>query len=242
MAYNIETIYNQRGNRVILLRQAWREGNRIRKKTIANLTGFPEPVIEGLRILLKGGTAVRDPSELMPITRSLPHGHARAALGMAKKLGLDKILHRQDGRERKLALAAIICQLLDPVSKSAMARMLSPDSATTSLGTVLGLGEVGIRETLALMDWLVKRQPWIEKSLANRHLEDGTLLLYDVTSTYLEGSKCPLAEYGYNRDRKKGRKQLVIGLLCTTGGVPLRSRSLPATPVIPPPSPARSEG
>ena len=221
MAFNIETITNQYGQKVILLREARREGRKIRKKTIANLTRLPEPVIEGLRILLRGGTAVTDPSELLPITRSLPHGHAKAALGMARKLELDRILHRRDCRERQLALGAVINQLLNPVSKSAMARSLSPGSATTSLGMVLGLGEVGIKETPALMDWLVKRQPWIEKSLANRHLRDGILLLYDVTSTYLEGSRCPLAEFGYNRDGKKGKKQLVIGLLCTPEGCPV---------------------
>ena len=221
MAFNIESVPNQAGKPAILLRQAWREGRRIRKKTIANLSKLPPDVIEGFRAVLKGGVVVHDIADLLQVERSLLHGHVAAVLGTARDLGLERMLYRSRSRERQLALAAIVSRVLSPDSKLATARRLSPETATSSLGALLGLGPVSGNEVLGMLDWLLKRQVWIEKSLARRHLKDATLLLYDVSSSYLEGSCCPLAAFGYNRDGKVGKKQIVFGILCASDGCPV---------------------
>ena len=221
MAYNIEWVPNQSGKPAILLRQAWREGKRVRKKTIANLSKFPPEVVEGFHAVLKGAVAIHDIGELLQVERSLPHGHVAAVLGTARALGLDRMLLRTASRERQLALAAIVARVLSPDSKLATARQLSPETATSSLGALLDLGPVAGNEVLAMLDWLRKRQRWIERSLANRHLKDGTLLLYDVSSSYLEGSCCSLASFGYNRDGKRGKQQIVFGMLCAADGCPI---------------------
>ncbi len=221
MAFNIEFVPNQAGKPAVLLRQAWREGTRIRKKTIANLSKLPPEIIEGFRTVLKGGVAVNNLSDLLTIERSLDHGHVIAVLGTARRLGFERLLHRARGRERQLALAAIVARVLFPDSKLATARRLSPETATSSLGALLELGPVSGNELLDMLDWLVRRQPWIERTLARRHLRDGTLILYDVSSSYLEGRCCPLAAFGHNRDGKKGKKQIVFGLLCSSEGCPV---------------------
>ena len=221
MSFHLESIPNRAGKPAILLRQAWREGKRIRKKTIANLSSFPPEIIDGFRTVLKGGLAVLDPSELLRIRRSWPHGHVAAVLGSCRRLGLERILHRSRSRQRELALAAIAARVLAPDSKLATARRLSPDTADSSLGPLLRLGPVSGNEMLAMLDWLLARQRWIETSLANRHLQDATLILYDVSSSYLEGRLCPLAAFGYNRDGKRGKQQIVFGLLCSAAGCPV---------------------
>ena len=221
MAFNIEYVPNQAGKPAVLLRQAWREGTRIRKRTIANLSKLPREVIDGFRTVLKGGVAVRDLSELLDIERSLAHGHVMAVLGTARRLGFERLLHRGRSRARQLALGAIVARVLSPDSKLATARRLSPDTATSSLGALLELGPVSGNEMLDTLDWLLKRQPWIERTLARRHLRDGTLILYDVSSSYLEGRCCPLAAFGYNRDGKRGKQQIVFGLLCSAEGCPI---------------------
>ena len=222
MSYNVEYIPNRNSKPVILVREAWREGKRIRKRTRANLSGMPEHIINGIDALLRGGLAVRNLDEVFSIDRSLAHGHVAAVLGTMRELGMVRILHRPAGRMRDLALAAVIARLLDPGSKLACARALSPQTASSSLGAVLGLGPVTGNEMLDMLDWLRERQPWIERSLANRHLKEGnTLVLHDVSSSYLEGQCCPLAAFGHNRDGKKGRKQITFGLLCAKGGCPV---------------------
>ncbi len=221
MAFNIESVPNQAGKPAILLRQAWREGKRIRKKTIANLSKLPPEIVEGFRAVLKGAVTVSDVGDLMQVERSLLHGHVAAVLGTARNLGLERMLHRTRSRERQLALAAVVSRVLSPDSKLATARRLSPETATSSLGALLGLGPVAGNEVLAMLDWLLKRQVWIERSLANRHLKDGTLILYDVSSSYLEGTCCPLAAFGHNRDAKRGKKQIVFGMLCACDGCPV---------------------
>ena len=128
---------------------------------------------------------------------------------------------------RQLALAAVAARVLSPDSKLATARRLSPETATSSLGALLGLGPVGGNEMLAMLDWLLGRQPWIERSLANRHLGGGTLILYDVSSSYLEGTRCPLAAFGHSRDGKKGKQQIVFGLLCAADGCPVAVEVFP---------------
>jgi hypothetical protein len=155
------------------------------------------------------------------VTRSLPHGQVAAARGTARKIGLDRLLGPDGNRCRDLILALLIGRILDPVSKLATARMLSPATASSSLGEALGLGEVADDELYAALDWLGERQAAIETALAKRHLQNGTLVLYDVSSSYMEGSCCPLAQRGYNRDDKKGMLQIVYGLLCAADGCPV---------------------
>ena len=221
MSIRVERIPNKRGRDSFLLRQSWREGHRIRKKTLANLTDLPPDIIAGFDAVARGGVSFQSLGEGVSIKRSLPHGHAAATLGLARKVGLERILARKPGRMRDLALAAIVARVIAPGSKLATARRLSCDTATTSLGSLLGLGQVSGNEMLAMLDWLRKRQPWIEKSLASRYLKQATLILYDITSSLLEGRCCPLAAFGHNRDGKKGKKQIVFGLLCTPEGCPI---------------------
>ena len=157
----------------------------------------------------------------MEIVRALPHGHVLAALGTARRIALDTVLPRRaPQRRRDLALALIVARLLEPAAKLATARMLDPATASHSLGEVLGLGKVAAKEVYAALDWLGREQPFIEATLARRHLKDGALLLYDVTSTYLEGRCCELAQYGYSRDHRGDRPQIVIGLMCAADGCP----------------------
>lgn len=221
MSYHLESIPNRNSRPTLLIREAWREGKRIRKKTRANLTGMPEPLVNGIRTLLKGGIAVESVEDAFTIRRALPHGHVAATLGTLRRLGMVRLLHRHPGRERDLAIGVILARLLDPGSKLAAARHLSPDTAASSLGAVLGLGPVSGNELLSMLDWLLRRQKHIEKSLARRHLGEATLILYDVTSSFLEGRCCPLAAFGHNRDGKKGKKQIVFGLLCSVDGCPV---------------------
>ena len=150
--------------------------------------------------MLKGGTVIPTERDAITIIRSLPHGHVDAALGTARKIGLDRILGPDGNRCRDLVLAMMVGRILDPGSKLAAARALSPATATSSLAKVLGLGEVDEDELYAALDWLLERQPAIETALAKRHLTDGTLVLYDVSSSYMEGRCCPLAQRGYSRD------------------------------------------
>jgi hypothetical protein len=180
--------------------------------------------VEGLRGVLKGGTVIPAEQDAFTITRSLPHGHVAAALGTARKIGLDRILGPDGNRCRDLVLAMLVGRILDPISKLAAARTLSPATASSSLGEVLGLGEVDDDELYAALDWLLARQAAIETALARRHLQNGTLVLSDVSSSYLEGRCCPLAKRGYSRDGKKGTLQIVYGLLCAPDGCPVASR------------------
>ncbi len=171
--------------------------------------------------MLKGGTVIPAERDAFTVIRSLPHGHVAAAVATARKLGLDGILGPDGNRCRDLALAMLVSRILDPVSKLATARALSPATASSSLGEVLGLGDVDDDELYAALDWLLVRQPAIEAVLAKRHLTNGTLVLYDVSSSYMEGHCCPLAKRGYSRDGRRGTLQIVYGLLCAADGCPV---------------------
>lgn len=217
----IETVPNRNSPPALLLREAYREDGKVKKRTLANLTKWPRDVVEGLRTLLKGGRVVAPETDAVVIRRSLPHGHVAAILGTLRKIGLDRILAAKGSRQRDLVIAMICARLLAPMSKLATAKALDPETATSSLGPVLGLGPVDEDELYGALDWLVERQPAIEKALAKRHLSDHTLVLYDVTSSYVEGRCCPLAAFGYNRDRKKGKMQIVYGLVCAADGCPV---------------------
>jgi hypothetical protein len=217
----IEAVPNRNSPPAILLRESYRHEGKVRKRTLCNLSDWSPAHIEGLRGVLKGGTVIPAGQDAFTVTRSLPHGHVAAALGTARRIGLDHLLGPDGNRCRDLVLALLIGRILDPVSKLAAARTLSPDTASSSLGEALGLGAVADDELYAALDWLLERQGAIETALAKRHLQNATLVLYDVSSSYLEGRCCPLAQRGYNRDGKTGSLQIVYGLLCAPDGCPV---------------------
>ena len=152
-------------------------------------------------MLLQGGTAIARPEEVFEIQRSLPHGHAAAVIGMTRKLDLPRLLSRTVSRERDLALALIASRIIAPGSKLATARALSPETASSSLGRILDLGVIEEREIYAALDWLGEQQDRIERALARRHLKNGALVLYDISSSYVEGRCCELASAGSAADR-----------------------------------------
>ena len=217
----IEAVPNRHSPPAILLRESYREGGRVKKRTLLNLSDWPADRTAGFKMLLKGGTVIPSDQQAITIIRSLPHGHVAAALGTARKIGLDRLLGPDGNRCRDLVLALLVNRLLEPGSKLAAARALSPDTASSSLGQQLGLGPVDEDELYTALDWLAVRQPAIETALAKDHLAGGTLVLYDVSSSYMEGRCCPLAQYGYNRDGKRGKLQIVYGLLCAADGCPV---------------------
>ena len=216
----VERVPNRSSPPAVLLRESYRDGGRIKKRTLANLSKLPHEAVEAVRRVLRGEPLV-NPQEAFTCVRSLPHGHVAAVLSTLKQLGLHTLLARQPSRWRELAVALIVARVIDPQSKLATARALAPESAVSTLGEMLGLGGVDQHELYAAMDWLVERQAAIEQRLAKRHLEDHTLVLYDLTPSYLEGSHCPLARRGHSRDGKKGTLQIVFGLLCTSTGCPV---------------------
>jgi transposase len=220
----VESIPNRNSPPAILLRESYRDGDKIRKRTLANLSDWKPAKVEALRCVLRGEAVAPVGREALSMQRSLPHGHVAAALGILRKLGLDRLLS-QGGRQPKLevalCIAMIVARLLEPGSKLATARVLDDETATCSLGQVLGLGAVDEQQLYGALDWLIEQQERIEKALAKRHLNNGTLVLYDVSSTYFEGRTCELARFGHNRDGKKGKLQIVFGLLCSQNGCPV---------------------
>jgi hypothetical protein len=220
-AMYIEAVPNRSSPPAILLRESYRAGGKARKRTLLNLSAWPRELVEGLRALLKGGTVIPAGQEALTVTRSLPHGHVAAVLGTLRRIGLDRLLGPQGHRCRDLVVALIVSRILAPTSKLATAKALDPATAASSLGTVLGLGPVDEEELYTALDWLLARQPALETALARRHLRGGTLVLYDVSSSYVEGRCCALARLGYNRDGKQGKLQIVYGLLCAADGCPV---------------------
>src|ERR1700732_5634067 len=183
----IEAVPNRNSPPAILLRETYRQNGKFCKRTLCNLSNWPTAHVEGLRGVLKGGTVIPAGQDAFTVTRSLPHGHVAAALGTARKIGLARILGPDGNRCRDLVLALLVGRILDPVSKLAAARALSPATASYSLGEALGLGEVDDDELYAALDWLLARQAAMETALAKRHPTNGTLVLYDVSSSYMEG-------------------------------------------------------
>ena len=216
----VETIPNRNSPPAILLREASREGKKIRKRTLANLSAWPAKQIDALRRLLKGEPLI-PAFPALQIPRSLPHGHVAAVLGMIQRLGLDKAIDPTGSRQRSLALAMIAARILEPRSKLALARGLDRQTADSSLAETLALAVADEDDLYAAMDWLLERQPRIEKRLAEQHLAEGAVVLYDVTSTYFEGRHCPLAKLGHSRDERSGNLQIVFGLLTNSEGCPV---------------------
>jgi len=216
----IESVPNRGSPPAILLRESFREDGRVRKRTLANLSAWPTALVEGFRTLLRGGVAVA--ADGIRIRRALPHGHAAAVLGTIRAIGLDRRLGTpRDKRLLPLAIALIASRLVSPAFKLATARDLAADTACSSLGRLLGLGAVDESKLYRALDWLGARQGAIEAALARRHLKDGALVLYDVSSSWLEGRCCEPARFGYSHDGKKGRLQIVYGLLCAADGCPV---------------------
>jgi transposase len=217
----VESVPNRNSPPAILLRESSRIDGKILKRTLANLSCWPASQIDALRRVLKRESLV-SPADAFQILRSYPHGHVAAALGTLRRLGLESILSRSRGPERDLAVAMIVARILDPASKLATARGFHPQTVTSSLATVLGLDEaVDETQLYRSLDWLLERQQSIENALAKRYLFEGSLILYDVSSTYFEGRHCPLARFGHSRDERSGNLQIVFGLLTNAEGCPV---------------------
>ena len=217
----VASVPNRKSPPAILLRESYRQGSKVKTRTLANLSHWPPAQIEALRAVLRGATSVGVLEDAFEVSRSLDHGHVAAVVGTMRKLGLGAVISARRTREQRLCLAMIAARVLRPGSKLALARQIDPEMASSSLGESLELDGVDEDELYQAMDWLLERQSRIETKLAQRHLSEGTLVLYDVTSTYFEGRRCPLARIGYSRDRKRDRPQIVFGLLTDGEGCPV---------------------
>jgi Transposase DDE domain len=216
----IAIVPNRSSRPATLLRESYRDGTKVKNRTLANLSDWPAERIETLRAALRGDKLV-PAGDGLEIVRALPHGHVAAVLGMARRIGLDRLLPRGPERRRSLALALIVARVIDPAAKLATARALDETTAIHSLGVTLGLGSVSAKEIYAALDWLGAAQPAIEDALARRHLTNGTLVLYDVSASHVEGRCCELARFGHPRNGRRDKMQIVYGLLCSAGGCPI---------------------
>jgi hypothetical protein len=206
----------------VLLRESYREAGKVKNRTLANLSAWPEARVDALSRVLKGQPPpAADLDQAFEITRSLPHGHVAAVLGTARRLGLDELIDPEPSRHRDLVMAMAVAQVIAPGSKLAIARGLRDATAASSLGEVLGAGCCDEDDLYEAMDWLAARQQAIEDGLAARHLAGGTLVLYDVSSAAFEGRTCPLGAIGHPKDGVRGRLQIVYGLLTSPDGIPV---------------------
>ena len=214
-------VYKGRVYQTHLLRRTFREDGKVKHQTLGNLSHLPSDLIETIRRRLRGEGS--EESRPWQIVRSFPHGHVLAVLGTLRSVGLESILASRSSRESSLVVAMIVARILQPASKLATARSLQEETATTSLGLELGLGQDRIdeQELYGALDWLLERQTRIENKLAGKHLSEGTLILYDVTSSYYTGHRSELVQFGYNRDGKRSFPQIVYGLLCNAEGCPI---------------------
>src|SRR6516164_4242651 len=216
----ITRVPNRDSPPAVLLRESYREGGKVKNRTVANLSSWPEAKVEALARALKG-LPPAGLEGMIEVTRSLPHGHVAAVLGTIGELGLEELIDPAPSRRRDLAAAMITAAVIDGSSKLATARGLRAETAASSLGGLLGLQACDEDDLYAAMDWLLPRQGKIEDALAARHLRDGTLVLYDVSSAAFEGRTCPLGQIGHARDGVRGRLQIVYGVLTSTEGIPV---------------------
>src|SRR6267154_465910 len=217
----VTSVPNRGSPPAVLLRESYRDGGKVKTRTLANLSHWPEHKVQTLKRALKGLPAAVDLSAAFEITRSLPHGHVAAVLGTARRLGVEELIDATPSRTRDLVTAMLVAQVIDPGSKLAVARGLRAETATSSLGQLLGVASCDEDDLYAAMDWVLERKEVIENALAARHLVNGTLVLYDVSSAAFEGRTCPLGAIGHPRDGVKGRLQIVYGLLCSPAGIPI---------------------
>jgi transposase len=217
----IEHVPNRNSPPAVLLRESYRDGDKVKKRTVANLSALPAEVVEGLKVLLRGGVAVSCVDEAFVIERSLPHGHVAAVLGAARACGAGQWFAGAPAALRSVCMALLVARVVSPASKLATHRMLQEQTATHSLSRLLELGELDLEQVYAALDWLGEAQEDIEKRLARQHLAGSTLVLYDLTSTWMTGRCCELAAHGYSRDGKRDDPQIVFGLICTPEGCPV---------------------
>lgn len=223
---HIDIVPNRGSRPTPLLREAWREGKKVRKRTLANLSSLPMDQVELLRRVLKGEALV-PAGEAFRILRARPHGHVAAVLGTMRKLGIPELLSTRKHRHRQLALAMIAARLIDPSSKLATARSLNRETLSHSIGEELGVERAEVDDLYEALDWLARSQSRIEKKLARRHLEEGQLILWDVSPVPFESHTCALAAYGRPRGGKKSVRQLLFGLLTTAEGLPVAVEVFP---------------
>ncbi len=218
----VATVPNRNSPPAILLRECFRLNGKVHNRTLANLSRWPPAQIAALRSVLRGSTSVGTPlPQAFDIVRSRPHGHVAAVLGTLHRLQLDQLIDKHSSRELDLVLAMIVARVLEPASKLATSRALHPDTLSSTLGELLHLDAVTEDELYQAMDWLLPQQTRIERALAKRHLAEGALVLYDLTSTYFEGRHCSLAHLGHSRDDQKGKLQVVFGLMTNAEGCPV---------------------
>jgi transposase len=220
---HIDIVPNRSSPPAILLRESYRENGKVCKRTLANLSDWPAEKVDALRRVLKNqlGALTGISGSSPEILRSLPHGHVAAVVGTMRNLDFPRILGSKDCAERSLCMALIAARILRPLSKLATSNGFAPETATNTLAAVLGVENATTKEMYAAMDWLIVRQPWIEKKLAAKHLSEGSMVLYDLTSTWMEGTHCPLAKRGYSRDGKAENLQIEFGLLTDAEGRPV---------------------
>ncbi len=223
----IEAVANRNSPPAVLLRESFREDGKVRKRTLANLSCLSDDVIQGLRVLLRGGVAVTSAAKVFSVERSLPHGHVAAVLGSARGCGAATWFGSAPKELQPLLLAMLTARVIAPASKLATHRMLHDDTASSSLGRVLGVGQCDANDLYRALDWLHEAQPAIERRLARQHLVGSALVLYDLTSTWLTGRCCELAARGHSRDGKRDDPQIVFGLICTSQGCPIAVEVFP---------------
>ncbi|HNX96010.1 MAG TPA: IS1634 family transposase, partial [Holophaga sp.] len=215
----VTVVPNRRSKPAILLRESYREDGKVKNRTLANISDWPAEKVEALQAVLKGELAGVVPEPVLEA--SLAHGHVAAVLGVARSMGLERLLSGKRSRERDLAMALICGRVLSPSSKLALAQTLQPGAAPHTLGQELGVEGATEDELYGAMDWLLARQEAVEAKLAKVHLGEGCTVLYDLSSSYFEGTTCPLAKFGYSRDHRGERMQVEYGLLCNGEGVPI---------------------
>lgn len=223
----VDTVPNRKSRPCILLRESSREGKRIIKRTIANLTDWPTHVVEAIRASLHGGVVLEKFEEAFEIVSSKAHGHVAAVLGSVKHLKLDKMIASKPCRELSLVCAMIVARIIVPSSKLATAQGLSEETSSSSLAEELGLEGVSEDDLYGALDWLLPRQERIEKKLCQQHLSGARFALFDVSSSYFEGKSCSLAKRGYSRDKRPDKLQIVYGLLCNEAGCPVAIEVFP---------------
>jgi transposase len=218
----VAVVPNRNSPPAILLRESFRQNGKVHNRTIANLSHWDPAKVDALRAVLKGATVLDTPlPQAFDIIRSRPHGHVAAVLGTVYRLHLDRLFEKHDDRNRDLVIAMLASRILEPESKLATSRALHPATLSSTLGELLHLDSVTEDELYHAMDWLLPQQTRIEQALAKRHLAEGAMVLYDLTSTYFEGRHCPLGALGHSRDDQKGKLQIVFGLLTNADGCPV---------------------
>lgn len=223
LSVHVATITKKVGDKVYrshLLRHSFREDGRVQNRTVANLSMLPDAAVEALRLALKG-EVLAPAAEQVELSFVRPHGHVAAVVGTMRELGFDRIFATRKSREKDLAMALVAGRALHAGSKLSLSGLLAEGSRSSTLGQVLGVEGADENELYAAMDWLVERQGKIEDALAKKHLTNGCLVLYDVSSSYMEGKHCPLAQFGYSRDHRRDRMQITYGLLCNAEGCPV---------------------